>query len=422
MSNKTDDNLFMVSSLTRKYAAEFYQDVLKGIGSYEQLGKRLIHLGEQAHAFRQFDKVQEVGQLLSNIPIKDYQAIGYYFLAVAANNKGNGDQEKARQLYEQAAEAGSAHYQAKSLLSLAAVAANTNNRDLEMYYYLETIKARKMSVAALEALRGIAIYKAMEGYHDKAVKDLEAILPIIKFAPPHIYYAYLNSFAVELGEVGRRSEARNISRIVLASPFAHAYSEWQETGRELDIIDCKESRSYVSLKIKPEPEVKTEPKTEKIKKAKPKQETETASVIAFPALKEVSQPGKPERVKAQELSDMTSVEKRELILAAVRSGAVLDSEYDKMMFMLGLVRSGPAEQVIDLEDETVLTELIIDWAHLIEPEELAAVMSALRDCTDDWRRTNIMDSIIRKAFEYSRTCNITEAEWRLKVECRLPKK
>jgi hypothetical protein len=119
---------------------------------------------------------------------------------------------------------------------------------------------------------------------------------------------------------------------------------------------------------------------------------------------------------------MTSVEKREMILAALRSGAILDSEYDKMMFMLGLVKNGPAEQVIDLEDETVLTELIIDWAHLIEPEELAAVISALRDCTDDYRRTNIMDSIIRKAFEYSRTCNITEAEWRLKVECRLPKK
>lgn len=67
---------------------------------------------------------------------------------------------------------------------------------------------------------------------------------------------------------------------------------------------------------------------------------------------------------------MTSAEKRELILTAVRSGAIIDSEYDKMMFMLGLVKSGPAEQVIDLEDETVLTELIIDWAHLIEPEEL----------------------------------------------------
>jgi tetratricopeptide (TPR) repeat protein len=239
MSNKTDDNLFMISSLTRKYAGGFYQELLKGIGSYEQLGKRLIYLGEQAHAFRQFNKVQEIGQLLSNIPIKDYQAIGYYFLAVAVNNKGNGDQDKARQLYERAAETAPAHYQSKSLLSLAAVAANTNKRDLEMYYYLETIKAGKMSVAALEAFRGVAIYKAMEGYHDRAIKDLEAIMPIIKFAPPHIYYAYLNSYATELGEVGRKSEARNISRIVLASPFATAYPEWQETGRELGIIGSK---------------------------------------------------------------------------------------------------------------------------------------------------------------------------------------
>ena len=230
MSNKTA-NSFIVPPLIEY--AEFYQQLLRGIGNYEQLGNRLIHLGEQAHAFRQFDKVKECGQILSNIPIRDYQAIGYYFLAVAANSKGNGDQDEARKLSELAVDTAPTHYKAKALLSLAAVSANTNNRDLEMYYYLETIKAGKISVATVEALRGIAIYKAIEGYHDKAVKDLEGILPIIKFVPTHIYYDYLNSYAVELGEVGRKSEARNISRIVLSSPFAYAYPEWQDTANDL---------------------------------------------------------------------------------------------------------------------------------------------------------------------------------------------
>jgi hypothetical protein len=119
---------------------------------------------------------------------------------------------------------------------------------------------------------------------------------------------------------------------------------------------------------------------------------------------------------------MTVSERAELVLAAFRSGAVPESDYFKVMYILGLVKTGPADQVIDLEDESVLNELIINWAHLIEPEELTAVMSALRDCEDDVRRTDIIDTIIRKAFEYSRACNITEAEWRRQFERSLPKR
>jgi len=93
----------MFSPLTTKYAG-LYQELLKGFRSYEHLGNRIIQLGEQAHAFRQFDKVLEAGQILSNLPIKKYQAIGHYFLAVAFNRKGNGDQDKARKLYETVAD------------------------------------------------------------------------------------------------------------------------------------------------------------------------------------------------------------------------------------------------------------------------------------------------------------------------------
>jgi hypothetical protein len=93
-----------------------------------------------------------------------------------------------------------------------------------------------------------------------------------------------------------------------------------------------------------------------------------------------------------------------------------------MIFMVGLLESGPATNIIDLENEAVLNELIIEWANLIEPEQLAAVMSALRDCDDSMRQRDIIDRIIRKAFEYSQTCGLTESEWRLKVERKLPKK
>ena len=68
MSKETDSSFFILSPSAK--LTGFYQQLLQGIGSYRQLGGRLIQLGEQAHAFRQFDRVKEMGQLLSNIPIK----------------------------------------------------------------------------------------------------------------------------------------------------------------------------------------------------------------------------------------------------------------------------------------------------------------------------------------------------------------
>jgi tetratricopeptide (TPR) repeat protein len=311
MSNRTADNLFMFSSLAKGYAVGFYQELLKGIGSHQQLGNRLIHLAEQAHAFRRFDEVQEIGQLLSNIPIKDYQAIGYYFLAVAANSKGNGDQEQARKLYERAAEMAPSRYRAKALLSLAAVSANTHNRDLEMYYYLETIKAGKMNVAALEAFRGIAIYKAIEGYHDKAVKDLESILPIIKHAPAHTYFDVLNSYAVELGAVGRIDEASNVSRIVLASPFAPAYPEWQETHTELTL----KQKNHSSVTVPRLPEQQPKPK-----QIKPKD-----NVIKFPTAKKPPMPDEDDFSIA-----LAPLQALGLILTAVLGDRITEDEVEKI--------------------------------------------------------------------------------------------
>jgi hypothetical protein len=408
MSNKTDSNLFMLPSLDKRYAVGFYQELLKGIGSYKHLGNRLIHLGEQAHAFRQFNKVQEIGQLLSNFPIKDYQAIGHYFLAVAANNMGKGDQEKARQLYELAADTAPAHYKAKALLSLAAVSSNTKNRDLEMYYYLETIKAGQMNVASLEALRGITIYKAIEGYHSKAVKDLETILPIIKFAPSHIYYDYLNSFAVELSEVGRKDEARNVIKHVLSSPFIHAYPEWQETARDLK----EPNRSFVAIPPMQPASVEIEAS----------ESHPPATVLSFPQLKEAPPPQKPEKLTPQEYSELTIGDKRELILAALKSGMINDDDYYKLMVMLGLVKIGSTDKILDLENDEILDDIAILWSVNVGAEELTAFLSALRDCDDSLRQRDILDRLITKIFHETRQCGISEDEWRLRVERRLPKK
>lgn len=219
MSKHIDNSRFMVSPLVSE-SIGFYQEILRGLGSNHQLGKRLIQLAEQAHAFRQFDRVKELAQVLINVPIKTYQAIGHYYLAVAFNNCGKGELDKAKKLFELAADTAPLKYQAKAILSLAAVSAHQKDPDAELYYFAETLKVSSSNIGTrLTALRGIAVHKAREGYHPKALKDLERDLPMINYASPEVCFSHLNALAVELGEVGRIHEARNISRIEVAFRF-----------------------------------------------------------------------------------------------------------------------------------------------------------------------------------------------------------
>src|SRR6185436_2156872 len=144
MSNKTAKTLFMFSPFATEYAG-LYQELLKGFRSYEQLGKRMIQLGEQAHAFREYEKVREAGRILSNLPIKSYQAIGHYYLGVAANSKGNGDQDEAKRLFELALDKAPDAYKVRSILSLGALSFHKKDFDFALYLYKETIKAESLS-------------------------------------------------------------------------------------------------------------------------------------------------------------------------------------------------------------------------------------------------------------------------------------
>jgi AraC-like DNA-binding protein len=244
MSKTTDSSLFILSPLAR-YAAGFYQQLLRNTGTYEQFCNRLILLGERAHSLRQFDKVNEIGLLLSNTPIKRYQAIGYYFLAVAANSVGNGDQEKAQKLFELVVDTAPDTYKVKAILSLGAVASNKGDFDSAFYFYQGAVKSEGLGLSGVQAMRGIAVLKADEGYHESAITDLEKILPTFKFTPPNVYLDCLNSYAVELSEVGRSHEAERVSSLVVASPLAHRYRQWQETWSE--IRSKRKRRSTVAI-------------------------------------------------------------------------------------------------------------------------------------------------------------------------------
>jgi AraC-like DNA-binding protein len=89
------------------------------------------------------------------------------------------------------------------------------------------------------------ILKAREGSHKSALQDLEQLLPLARYSEPLVYHDFLNSYAVELTEAGRIGEACGITKVILASPFACAYPEWQETLA--DVRTKHKQRSIVTI-------------------------------------------------------------------------------------------------------------------------------------------------------------------------------
>jgi tetratricopeptide (TPR) repeat protein len=224
MSKQTEANLFIVSSMPA-----LYQQLLRGISNYEELATRILRQIKAAHAFRQTEKVRELSRILINIPIKEYRLIAQYYLVWCKCRELDFHDQLLERIAEQ-----SHSYRTQALISRAAFDFYRGNFDGALHFYAESLNARPTVSEYLSAIKGIAVIKSLEGFGKSALGDLENLVPLLKYADPIVHFDLLNSYAVELGEVGRSEEARNVSRVVLASPFAHAYPEWRETAQELN--------------------------------------------------------------------------------------------------------------------------------------------------------------------------------------------
>ena len=236
MSIRVANNRFITSSLKGLYKYLTYH-----LSSFQVLGKRLIHEAEIAQAFRQTEKLEELGLILSSFPIKEYRLAGQYYIGWSISRKGHDAQELFEKVVEE-----SDTYRARALIDLGSRQARKGDISSSITYYTEALKHSQTPYTIIQAERTIAAIKGDEGNHNKAIKHLERIAPLARYSPPIERFQYLNSLAVELTEVGRIEEATSISRIVLASPYAFAYPEWRETGQESALRGYK-SRSSVPV-------------------------------------------------------------------------------------------------------------------------------------------------------------------------------
>ncbi|MFP5260865.1 MAG: hypothetical protein ACLGJB_03035 [Blastocatellia bacterium] len=301
MSKQTDKSLFIVPSMPR-----FYQQLLSGIGSYQELGNRTVRQIKVAHAFRQIEQVRELSTLLLNIPIKEYQLIAQYYLAWCECRESNFNAQTLERIIEQ-----SRTYKAKALLSRGAHEGYQGNLEAALYFYTEALKASPTVSEYISAVKATSFIKSLEGFHRSALNSLESLIPLIRFADPLDYYDYLNSYAVELSQAGSEQQARNVISHVVASPFASAYPEWQETHTELSLKRKNHSSITVPRLPKQQP--------------KPKQSRPKDNVIKFPTAKKRPKPDEDEFGIA-----LAPLQALGLILTAVLGDRITEDEVEKI--------------------------------------------------------------------------------------------
>ena len=211
---------------------------------------------DQALAARQYDRIGALSQLLLNLPLSPQaESVAHYYEALSINRSGHGDTVRAGALFEQVADRAPTQYRARAMLALGArrVSVGDHRAALPWYGEIMRIATRERAVdpaTLYSAAQTIAVVKAKNGDHRGSVADLEEMFPLARMASyqePRAYYTHLNSLAVELAEVGRLEQARRASEIALASPFAPAYREWQETFDEIALKQRRASRSTVAV-------------------------------------------------------------------------------------------------------------------------------------------------------------------------------
>jgi tetratricopeptide (TPR) repeat protein len=221
-----------------------------------QVGSQLIELAEHAYGCRQLDRLAEISQTLSALPLpRPYISAASYFRGLELIRRG--DLVPAKSLLESAASERRHAYSARAILSLGVVFHRLGDLESALKLYLDanhcsTDKGNVDLVTGVMVTRNLAVFKSMHGDHRGALEDLErmaACAEAIAKTHPYIYYDYQNSYAVEYGELGLFEEAEQAARIALSSRFAIAYPEWLQTFNELKARNPRASRSSIPVQL-----------------------------------------------------------------------------------------------------------------------------------------------------------------------------
>jgi tetratricopeptide (TPR) repeat protein len=232
-------------------------------GGFQVLGQQLTAVARHAYLAKQMNAVEQASQVMLALPISNQlESIGRYYQALCRWQQG--DTDSARQ-FERAAEEAPPQYRARALQALGLTYHKRGEPDAALPFYLAAGKASANCdlLTLAESQWMTAEVRSIHGDHKQALAELERLFPLVSAVAkyyPAAYYDFLNSLAVELGKVGRISEAEAACAITLASPLAALHPNWRETRDEIAAKRVSATPSVVAVKRVPEPAPSTQTK------------------------------------------------------------------------------------------------------------------------------------------------------------------
>src|SRR5262249_28609506 len=117
----------------------------------------------------------------------------------------------------------------------------------------EALKAAKGNDlwALIHSHWALAINISTHGDHQRSLADHENLFPLVQAVAGRsgTFYEFLNSWAIELGEVGKLNEANAVLNVALSSPFSPAYPNWRRTRDELETKRRRPRPSFIAVGV-----------------------------------------------------------------------------------------------------------------------------------------------------------------------------
>jgi tetratricopeptide (TPR) repeat protein len=237
---------------------------------FQVLAQQLVAVARHAWAAKHLNAVEQASQLMLALPLStQLEGVARYYQALCTWRQG--DIDSARQSLERVVEEAPQQYRARALQIIGLTYHECGEVDAALPFYMAAGRGAPNGDlrTLVESQRLTAVVRSIHGDHKQALADLERLFPPVRAIAryfPVLYYEFLNSLAVELGEAGRIPEAEAAVAIALASPFASAYPEWSETRDEIAARRVSATPSVVATNrvseaaSSPRPEPERKPK------------------------------------------------------------------------------------------------------------------------------------------------------------------
>ena len=211
----------------------------KSKADIDATGRLLLGLAKQARVNRRFDLLDAISNLICDLlPDTPFARTALYYKAFCLHQNGRVSTTQARTELETAIGLAPPNYKPGALLALAASYRDTGEIVEFAAVSHEAAKAARTvdTLSEVQALRNLAISRALLGDHTHALSMLFSLLPMMRNVAtsyPSDFFSHLNSLAIEMGEVGRIDEANRLIDFVLRSTLAKQRPQWHDTKLEL---------------------------------------------------------------------------------------------------------------------------------------------------------------------------------------------